>query len=88
MMAKVEIYTTMFCGYCARAKRLLDSKGVPYTEIGVDMDAEGRRRMTERAGGRTTVPQIFIDGAHIGGSDDLTALDRAGRLDPLLGLGA
>ncbi len=87
-MAKVEIYTTMFCGYCARAKRLLDSKGVAYTEIGVDTDPEGRRAMTARANGRSTVPQIFIDGAHIGGSDELAALERAGKLDPLLGTGA
>ncbi len=86
-MAKVEIYTTMFCGYCARAKRLLESKGVAYDEIPVDMDAERRRAMIQRANGRTSVPQIFIDGAHIGGSDELAALDRAGKLDPLLGLG-
>jgi glutaredoxin 3 len=86
-MAKIEIYTTMFCGYCARAKRLLESKGVAYTEISVDMDAEGRRIMVQRAGGRSTVPQIFIDDAHVGGSDELAALDRAGRLDPLLGRG-
>ncbi len=87
-MAKIEIYTTMFCGYCARAKKLLESKGAPYTEIGVDMDPEGRRAMVARANGRTTVPQIFIDGTHIGGSDELAALDRAGKLDPLLGSGA
>jgi glutaredoxin 3 len=87
-MAKVEIYTTMFCGYCARAKSLLRSKGVAYEEIEVDMDADRRRVMVERAGGRRTVPQIFIDGMHVGGSDELHALDRAGRLDPMLGLGA
>jgi glutaredoxin 3 len=83
-MAKVEIYTTMFCGYCDRAKRLLKSKGVDYTEIEVDMNADERDRMVTRAGGRRTVPQIFIDGAHVGGCDELYALDRAGKLDAML----
>jgi glutaredoxin 3 len=83
-MARVEIYTTMFCGYCERAKRLLKSKGVAYDEIAVDMDADQRDRMVTRAGGRRTVPQIFIDGAHVGGCDELYALDRAGKLDPML----
>jgi glutaredoxin 3 len=83
-MAKVEIYTTMFCGYCDRAKRLLKSKGVDYSEIPVDMDADERDRMVTRAGGRRTVPQIFIDGVHVGGCDELYALDRAGKLDPML----
>ncbi len=83
-MAKVEIYTTMWCGFCARAKRLLDEKGVAYTEIDVTMDPEKREEMTRRAEGRRTVPQIFIDGRPIGGSDELYALEREGRLDALL----
>ena len=87
-MPRVEIYTTMFCGYCARAKSLLQRKGIPFTEIDL-MEHPGRRtEMVERAGGRQTVPQIFIDAEHIGGSDDLLALDRAGWLDAKLGLGA
>jgi glutaredoxin 3 len=85
-MAEVEIYTSMFCGYCARAKRLLASKGVEFQEIDVMMHPKRRAEMMQRAGGRHTVPQIFIDGAHIGGSDELAALDRAGELDGLLGL--
>jgi len=84
-MAKVEIYTTMFCGYCDRAKRLLKQKGVDYIEIPVDTDADQRDRMLARAHGRRTVPQIFIDDVHVGGSDELHALDRAGKLDPMLG---
>lgn len=83
-MAKVTIYTTPLCPYCYRAKRLLDSKGVEYDEIDVSMDANARSDMVQRANGRTTVPQIFIDGQHVGGSDDLHALDRSGKLDPLL----
>ena len=83
-MAKIEIYTTMFCGYCARAKQLLKSKGVDYEEIAVDMNVDERDRMVERAGGRRTVPQIFIDGMHVGGCDELHALDRVGKLDPML----
>lgn len=83
-MAEVTIYATMFCPYCSRAKRLLDGKGVQYTEIDVDMTAGAREEMVKKAGGRRTVPQIFIDGAHVGGSDDLHALDRAGKLDPML----
>jgi glutaredoxin 3 len=85
-MAKVEIYSTMWCGYCARARALLQKKGVAFDEIDVEADTSRRDEMIERAGGRMTVPQIFIDGAHIGGSDDLAALERAGKLDPLLGL--
>ena len=83
-MAKIEIYTTPMCGYCHRAKRLLDSKGVTYVEV--DLWSEPRRRdeMIERAHGRRTVPQIFIDGRSIGGSDDLQALEAKGRLDGLL----
>ncbi|MFN4087468.1 MAG: glutaredoxin 3 [Alphaproteobacteria bacterium] len=87
-MAKVEIYSSMFCPYCHRAKRLLDSKGVAYEEIDVDAEPGRRREMTERAGGRRTVPQIFIDGRHMGGCDDIHALDRQGKLDPLLGASA
>ena len=82
-MAKIEIYTTPFCGYCARAKGLLDDKGAQYDEIDVMMDDKKRTEMRERAK-RTTVPQIFINGQHIGGSDELAALDRAGKLDALL----
>jgi glutaredoxin 3 len=84
-MAKVEIYTTMFCGYCARAKSLLQRKGVAYTEIDIGEETARRDEMISRAGGRYTVPQIFINGEHIGGSDDLAALDQAGKLDAKLG---
>lgn len=83
-MAKIEIYTKAFCGYCARAKSLLDSKGADYEEFDITMGGPKRQEMLARAPGRTTVPQIFIDGRHIGGSDDLAALERAGKLDPLL----
>ncbi|HUZ74998.1 MAG TPA: glutaredoxin 3 [Stellaceae bacterium] len=85
-MARVEIYSTLFCGYCARAKALLERKGVAYENIDVLEEPDRRDEMVKRAGGRTTVPQIFIDGSHIGGSDDLAALERAGRLDALLGI--
>ncbi|WP_375393588.1 glutaredoxin 3 [uncultured Sphingomonas sp.] len=84
-MAKVEIYTKAFCPYCARAMQLLAGKGVDPDEYDITMDRTKRAEMLDRAQGRSTVPQIFIDGAHIGGSDDLAALDRAGKLDPLLG---
>jgi glutaredoxin 3 len=80
----VEIYTKTFCGYCWRAKHLLESKGVAYHEISVDFGGEVRMQMIDRANGRTTVPQIFIDGRHIGGCDELLALERSGELDPLL----
>jgi glutaredoxin 3 len=83
-MAKVEIYSDMFCGYCARAKSLLTRKGIAFEEIDVGAHPERRPEMTKRAGGRTTVPQIFINGEHIGGSDDLILLDRQGGLDPKL----
>ena len=83
-MPKVEIYTQPWCPYCVRAKALLDRKGVAYTEIEAPHGTPERAESIRRAGGRTSVPQIFIDGRHIGGSDDLAALDRAGRLDPLL----
>jgi len=85
-MAKVELYTTMFCPYCARARSLLAKKGVTYSEIDVMADTSKRDEMVERSGGRQTVPQIFIDGKHVGGSDELAALDKAGKLDALLGL--
>jgi glutaredoxin 3 len=75
----------MWCGYCERAKRLLQEKGVDYTEIAVDMDITERDRMVARSGGRRTVPQIFIDDRHVGGSDELYELERAGKLDPMLG---
>jgi glutaredoxin 3 len=83
-MAKVEIYTKAFCPYCARAKSLLESKGVAYEEYDISMGGPKRAEMLERAKGGSTVPQIFIDGAHVGGCDDIHALDRAGKLDPLL----
>ncbi|HEY4136282.1 MAG TPA: glutaredoxin 3 [Alphaproteobacteria bacterium] len=83
-MAKIEIYTTPLCGYCARAKSLLDRKGATYEETDLTVTPGARDKMIERAGGLRTVPQIFIDGQHIGGSDDLQALERAGKLDPLL----
>ena len=82
-MAKIEIYTSPFCGYCARAKALLDSKGASYDEMDVMMDDKKRSEMRERSR-RTTVPQIFINGQHIGGSDELAALESQGKLDPLL----
>ena len=83
-MARVEIYTKFFCPYCARAKRLLDEKGVAYEEFEISGGGEKRQEMIQRAGGRTTVPQIFIGGKHIGGCDDLLELDRTGGLVPLL----
>lgn len=83
-MAKVEIYTKFLCPYCARAKALLDRKGAPFEEIDITMDGGLRQAMIMRANGRTTVPQIFIDGVHVGGSDDLAELDARGALDPML----
>ncbi|MCE7870704.1 glutaredoxin 3 [bacterium CPR1] len=85
MAARVEIYTWESCPYCIRAKKLLHSKGVTFQEYKLDGDEEGRRQMAQRANGRTSVPQIFIDDRHVGGCDDLHALDGAGKLDPLLG---
>jgi glutaredoxin 3 len=85
-MAEVELYTTMFCPYCARARALLERKGVAYTNIDILDEPARRGEMIQRAGGRTTVPQIFINDEHIGGSDELVALDRAGELDAKLGL--
>jgi len=84
-MAQVEIYTKAFCPYCARAMNLLASKGVQVEETDIGMNTAKRGEMIDRAGGRTTVPQVFIDGRHVGGSDDLAALERAGKLDALLG---
>ena len=83
-MATIEIYTKAFCPYCHRAKALLDGKGAAYQEIDITMGGPRRGEMIDRAGGRTTVPQIFIDGTHVGGCDDVHALDRAGKLDPML----
>jgi glutaredoxin 3 len=80
----IEIYTKMSCPYCWRAKQLLSDKGVEYREISVDWGGPDKDRMVERARGRTTVPQIFINEVHVGGCDDLLALERAGRLDPLI----
>ncbi len=84
VMAQVEIYTKDWCGYCARAKRLLTERGVTYAETDVGSDDARREEMIARASGRTTVPQIFIDGQHVGGCDDLFALDAKGELDVLL----
>ena len=84
-MARVEIYTKMFCGFCTRAKALLNNKGMQFEEIDITMGGPDRATMIQRANGRTTVPQIFIDGRHIGGCDDLIALDARDGLDPLLG---
>ena len=83
-MPTIEIYTTPLCGYCSAAKRLLDAKGAPYAEHDVSADPARRSEMMDRANGRHTVPQIFVDGTHVGGYDDLAALDRTGKLDPLL----
>jgi len=87
-MPPIEIYTTRYCPYCHAAKRLLSRKGAPFNEIDVTGDPEGRSDMVARANGRATVPQIFIGAIHVGGYDDLYALDQAGKLDPLLGDGA
>jgi glutaredoxin 3 len=83
-MAKVEIYTTRYCGYCHSAKALLTRKGIAFVEIDVSGDPAGRSKMIERANGRMTVPQIFIGSIHVGGSDELHALNRSGKLDALL----
>ena len=84
-MRRIEIYTTRYCPYCIAAKRLLSQKGVEFTEIDVSADAKRRGRMVARANGRMTVPQIFIGSIHVGGCEDLYALDRSGKLDALLG---
>lgn len=83
-MPKVEIYTKMFCPYCVRAKQLLAAKRIPFEEHGIDGGGELRQQMIQRAMGRTTVPQIFIGGSHVGGCDDLMQLEREGRLDLLV----
>ena len=83
-MAKVEIYTSIMCGYCARAIRLLESKSIAYEEIDVSLSSELRAKMRSRAGGSNSVPQIFIDDDHIGGCRELYALENAGLLDKLL----
>jgi glutaredoxin 3 len=83
-MVKIDIYTTMMCPYCYRAKKLLSQHGADFNEIDVMADQDRRREMIERAGGRRTVPQIFIGGKHIGGCEELYALDAAGKLAPLL----
>jgi len=85
-MAEVELYTTPFCPYCTRARALLDRKGIVFTDIDITEEPGRRAEMIRRAGGRTSVPQIFIDGKHIGGSDELIALDRDGQLDAKLGM--
>lgn len=84
-MAQVEIFTKFLCPYCTRAKSLLKAKGVAFEETDISMGGPKRTEMLERSQGRSTVPQIFINGQHIGGSDDLAALERAGKLDALLG---
>lgn len=84
MPAKIEIYTTPICGFCHAAKRLLGAKGAKYTEIDLFEEPDRRAEMMQRAMGRRTVPQIFIGETHVGGYDDLAALEGAGKLDPLL----
>ena len=83
-MARIELYTKSFCPYCARAKKLLSDKGLAFEEYEISAGGPKREEMIQRAGGRTTVPQIFINDAHVGGSDDLAALEREGKLDPML----
>lgn len=83
-MKTIEIYTTPFCGYCHRAKRLLTQKGVSFTEIDLYTDPARRHEMAERADGSYSVPQIFVGSTHVGGCDELFALERTGKLDPLL----
>jgi glutaredoxin 3 len=83
-MSHITVYTTQFCGYCRAAKQLLHSKGLAFEEIPVDWDSELRQEMMQRAGGRHTVPQIFVDGRHIGGYQELAALDREHKLDDWL----
>jgi len=83
-MSHVTIYTKPYCPYCVRALMLLEQKGVDFTEIEAGFDPEKRQEMMRRAGGRATFPQIFVGDRHIGGCDDMVALDRAGQLDPIL----
>ena len=84
MMSTVEIYTKATCGFCHMAKRLLSAKGISFAEVDILKQPKRRPEMIQRANGRSTVPQIFIDGKHIGGCDDLMALDRNGKLDAML----
>jgi len=86
-MADVVIYSSAFCPFCYRAKSLLKQKGASYREISVDMNPSARREMTQKAGGATSVPQIWINGTHVGGSDELAALDARGGLTPMLEAG-
>ena len=86
-MPKIEIYTKAFCPYCSRAKALLETKGVDFEEYDISMGGAKREEMLKRSNGGYTVPQIFIDDRHIGGCDDIFALDRTGKLDPLLAAG-
>ncbi len=83
-MKTIEIYTTMFCPFCSRAKSLLNSKGVKYKEIDVTSDLKGRKEMTKRSGGATSVPQVFVNGNHIGDCDYIHKLDASGELDHIL----
>lgn len=83
-MAEVTIYTRDFCGYCSAAKRLLNDKGVEFTELDATYEPDLRAQMIQRANGRSTFPQIFVGDTHVGGCDDLFELDRSGKLDPLL----
>ncbi|MEM7075500.1 MAG: glutaredoxin 3 [Pseudomonadota bacterium] len=83
-MSSVELYSSPLCGYCHAAKRLLSAKGISFSEINVALSPQSKAEMIDRAGGRRTVPQIFVSGQHVGGYDDLVALDRAGKLDALL----
>lgn len=83
-MSQVEIYTSMMCGYCYRAKALLKKKNTSFKEIDVSFSLTGRQEMLSRSGGKTSVPQIFIDGHHVGGCDELYALEQKGKLDPML----
>lgn len=85
LMAKIEVYASMWCGFCVRAKSLLNAKGAEFTEYDVDSEPGRRQEMRERGGGRT-VPQIFVDGKPVGGCDEIFALDAEGKLDPLIGV--
>jgi len=85
-MQPIEIYTSPTCGYCHAAKRLLNAKGVSYTEYDVMREPHKRQEMLGRSNGRRTVPQIFVGATHVGGCDDLYEMERAGTLDPLLGI--
>ncbi len=83
-MTRVEIYSSLLCPYCYRAKKLLDAKGVDYEEIDLMLKPWRRAEMIERSGGRTSVPQIFVDGSHLGNCQEMLALEAAGRLAPIL----